>query len=185
VCSLPFLVLLYIGGYQLSDAISAYRKVAVATRTVADLTSQFTSVSDDDVNTILDASAQVLAPYKISASKITVSQIKMDGSGNATVDWNLGDFGASVTGRYIHHVTEVGGLDPSGLNKLNSRTYVDFQLEYSPSMFLDKRLTFTAGINNLFDKDPPGCFSCSGGNYDPGTYDAPGRWGYARITYKM
>jgi len=93
--SLPFLVLLYIGGYQLSDAISAYRKVAVATRTVADLTSQFTSVSDDDVNTILDASAQVLAPYKISASKITVSQIKMDGSGNATVDWS---FGKNVTG---------------------------------------------------------------------------------------
>ena len=66
--SLPFLVLLYIGGYQLSDAISAYRKVAVATRTVADLTSQYTSVSYDDLDEILNASAQVLSPYKISAA---------------------------------------------------------------------------------------------------------------------
>jgi Flp pilus assembly protein TadG len=88
--SLPFLVLLYIGGYQLSDAISAYRKVATATRTVADLTSQFTSVSYDDLDTILNASAQVLNPYKISAAKLTVSQIHIDGSGNATVDWSRG-----------------------------------------------------------------------------------------------
>ena len=92
--SLPFLVLLYLGGYQLSDAISAYRKVAVATRTVADLTSQYTSVSDDDVNTILDASTQVLYPYKVSAAKVLVSQIKIDASGNALVDWS---FGKNVT----------------------------------------------------------------------------------------
>jgi Flp pilus assembly protein TadG len=88
--SLPFLVLLYIGGYQLSDAISAYRKVAVATRTMADLTSQYTSVSDDDVNTIMDASAQVLNPYKVSAAKITISQIAISSSGVATVDWSFG-----------------------------------------------------------------------------------------------
>jgi Flp pilus assembly protein TadG len=42
---LPFIVLLYLGGYQLSDSISAYRKVTAATRTVADLTSQSTSVT--------------------------------------------------------------------------------------------------------------------------------------------
>ena len=88
--SLPFLVLLYIGGYQLSDAISAYRKVAVATRTVADLTSQYTSVSYDDIDEILNASAQVLSPYKISAAKITVSQIAISSSGVATVDWSRG-----------------------------------------------------------------------------------------------
>jgi Flp pilus assembly protein TadG len=88
--SLPFLVLLYIGGYQLSDAISAYRKVAVATRTVADLTSQYTSVSYDDLDEILNASAQVLNPYKISAAKITVSQIAISSGGVATVSWSRG-----------------------------------------------------------------------------------------------
>jgi Flp pilus assembly protein TadG len=87
---LPFLVLLYLGGYQLSDAISAYRKVTLATRTVADLTSQYSSVTDSDLDSILNASAQVLAPYKITASKITVSQIKIDASSNATVAWSKG-----------------------------------------------------------------------------------------------
>ena len=53
-----------------------------------------------------------------------------------------------------------------------------------PSM-LAQRVALTLGVNNLFDKDPPPCWSCSGANFDPGTYDAPGRFGYARVSYKM
>ncbi|MGK6319815.1 TadE/TadG family type IV pilus assembly protein [Sphingomonas sp. DT-204] len=87
---LPFLILLLVGSYQFSDAVSAYRKVTTTTKTVADLTSQFTSVSQNDVQTILNASAQVLAPYSIAASKITVSQIHIDDKLVATVDWSQG-----------------------------------------------------------------------------------------------
>src|SRR3546814_4120511 len=36
----PFLILLYVGGFQLMDAISAYRKVTVTTRSLADLRSE-------------------------------------------------------------------------------------------------------------------------------------------------
>lgn len=39
------------------------------------------------------------------------------------------------------------------------------------------------GVNNVFDQDPPACFSCSLNNYDPTTYDVPGRFGYARLSY--
>lgn len=87
---LPFLVLLYIGGYQLSEAISAYRKVTVATRAVADLTSQYTSVSNSDLDQILSASQQVMAPYPIENAKIIVSQVVIDASGLAKVDWSRG-----------------------------------------------------------------------------------------------
>ncbi len=87
---LPFLVLLYIGGYQLNDAISAYRKVTTTTRTLADLTSQVTSVSDADLDTILAASTQIMAPYKAADAKLIVSQIKIDDKGNATIDWSRG-----------------------------------------------------------------------------------------------
>jgi len=102
---------------------------------------------------------------------------------NAIMDWSLSDFAATVTGRYIDSVTEIN--PNNGLpNKLGSRFYTDFQFVYTPSM-LDKRVAFTVGVNNLFDKDPPGCFSCSVNNFDPTTYDVPGRYGYARITYTM
>lgn len=102
--------------------------------------------------------------------------------GNATVNWSIGDFGASFTGRYVDSVIEQGG--PAGTNRLNSRFYGDIQLTYTPS-FLDQRFAFTIGVNNVFDQDPPACFSCSLNNFDPTTYDVPGQFGYARVTYKM
>ena len=103
--------------------------------------------------------------------------------GNATLNWSLGDVAASLTGRYVASVTEI---DPntSGPSKLGSRTYTDVQLSYNPG-WLQRRLSFTVGVNNLFDKDPPACASCSLNNYDPTTYDVPGQFGYARISYKM
>lgn len=87
---LPFLILLYLGGYQLSDAISAYRKVTTATRTVADLTTQYTSITNADLDAILSASQQVMSPYKISNAKLVVSQVSVDNSGSATVSWSRG-----------------------------------------------------------------------------------------------
>ena len=102
--------------------------------------------------------------------------------GNATLDWTLGDVGASFTGRYVEHVTE--DLGGGATHRLGSRFYGDIQLNYNPSM-LDHRFALTAGVNNVFDKDPPGCFTCSVNNFDPTTYDVPGQFGYLRVSYKM
>ena len=106
--------------------------------------------------------------------------------GNATIDWSLGDVGASVTGRYIDSVRETTDqfATPAVTAKLNSRFYVDVQLSYAPS-FADHRLAFTIGVNNVTNQDPPACFSCSLNNYDPTTYDVPGQFGYLRVTYHM
>jgi iron complex outermembrane receptor protein len=103
--------------------------------------------------------------------------------GNATLDWTLGDVRASFTGRYISGVTEI---DPNTLlpNRLNSRFYGDVQLTYTPG-FWDERFAITAGVNNVFNKNPPACASCSLNNYDPTTYDVPGQFGYLRVSYKM
>jgi len=85
---LPFLATLYLGGYQLSDAISAYRKVTTATRAVADLTTQSQAVNNVGLDTILDASTQVIKPYDVANAVVVVSQIKIDAAGNSTVDWS-------------------------------------------------------------------------------------------------
>ncbi|GGE10302.1 TonB-dependent receptor [Polymorphobacter glacialis] len=98
--------------------------------------------------------------------------------GTGVIDWTIADFGASVTGRYIDAVEEADG------KKLDSTFYTDIQLSYTPS-FLESRLAFTIGVNNVFNVDPPACFSCTGPNFDPTTYDVPGQFGYLRISYKM
>jgi len=97
----------------------------------------------------------------------------------AILDWNGTNFGASLTGRYIKSVVE-----SANGNKLNSRFYTDLQFRFFAPSFADN-FGFALGVNNLFDKDPPGCISCGLNNFDPTTYDVPGRYLYARATVKM
>ncbi len=96
--------------------------------------------------------------------------------GNGTLDWAMDAFTASFTGRYINAVREADG------KKLKSTFYGDIQLGYA---FFQKRMALTIGVNNVFNQDPPPCFSCTGPNYDPTTYDVPGQFGYLRVSYKM
>ena len=94
------------------------------------------------------------------------------------LDWDKADFGATLTGRYTSKIQEAG--DP---NQLSARLYVDAQLRWSPS-FLDEGLGLAIGVNNLLDKDPPGCVTCGLNNFDPNAYDAPGRLMYFRLSYR-
>jgi len=95
------------------------------------------------------------------------------------VDWDWTSFGASVTGRHIKGITE----SQNG-NELGDRTYFDLQLRWQSPDFADN-FGLAIGVNNMFDKDPPGCISCGLNNFDPGTYDVPGRYFYARASVKM
>jgi iron complex outermembrane receptor protein len=97
----------------------------------------------------------------------------------AIIDWTASDWGLSVTGRYISGITE-----SQNDNKLARRLYTDVQLRFFNRSWED-RFGFALGVNNLFDKDPPGCISCGLNNFDPTTYDVPGRYLYARATLKM
>ena len=96
------------------------------------------------------------------------------------VNWDGKVMGASVTGRYISSVRETQADD----NRMNSRLYVDLQLRWHAPSFAEN-FGFALGVNNLFDKDPPACISCGLNNFDPTTYDVPGRYFYARATVKM
>lgn len=97
--------------------------------------------------------------------------------GQATLDWDIGAVAATITGRYIDKVREL-----QNGNAMNSRFYTDVQLSFRPG-WIGERIGLTLGVNNLFDQDPPACISCSLNNFDPTTYDIPGRFGYARVTY--
>ena len=65
-------------------------------------------------------------------------------------------------------------------NILHSRFYVDVQLTLDAGFSIG-RFALTVGVNNLFNQDPPACFSCSLNNFDPTTYDVPGQFVYGRI----
>ena len=98
---------------------------------------------------------------------------------NLSLDWERAEWGATSSLRYISAVSETGAV-----NRLDARTYLDAQIRWTPG-FLDNQFRIAAGVNNLFDKDPPGCISCGLNNYDPNAYDAPGRFFYLRLTYRQ
>ena len=94
------------------------------------------------------------------------------------VDWDLGEFGATFTGRYVSKLKETGG------NVMKSRFFTDIQGRFTPGWW-EERFGFALGVNNLFDTKIPGCVTCDLNNFDPTMYDIPGRYYYARASFKM
>lgn len=85
---LPVLLLVVFGGYQMSEATSAYRKTTLTARTVADLTTQYSTMGNSDINTVLNASAQVMVPFNTSALTIVLTEYQTSIAGISTVTWS-------------------------------------------------------------------------------------------------
>jgi len=85
---LPLMLTLYLGTSEVSQGISADRKVTLTTRTVADLVSQVSSVNNADMTNSLNAAATVMAPFSSSNLKVTVTSVTIDATGKATVSWS-------------------------------------------------------------------------------------------------
>jgi iron complex outermembrane receptor protein len=96
--------------------------------------------------------------------------------------WSLGQFTASITGRYISRVHEVGGeMDGHALGR---RLYGDVQLLWDTKLS-GRDFSFAVGVNNLAGTNPPACYVCQLNNYDPTTYDLPGQFFYVRAGVKL
>ena len=85
---LPLMITLYLGGAEISQAVSIDRKVALTARAVADLVAQGTSITNAEMTNILNAAKAVAAPYPEAPLKVVVSSIKIDANNKATVDWS-------------------------------------------------------------------------------------------------
>ena len=69
-------------------------------------------------------------------------------------------------------------------NTLDSRFYNDLQISYNTKIG-EYGLTLTGGVNNIFDEDPPLCFSCSLNGFDVTTHDLPGQFWYLRTSLRF
>ena len=84
----PFMIGLYFGCVEISDGVSADRKVSLTAAALANLAAQTTTISSSDMTNILDASSSVISPYSASKLKITVTCISIDSNKAATVKWS-------------------------------------------------------------------------------------------------
>ncbi len=116
-----------------------------------------------------------------------------DWSSNLALDWDYGDFNSRWTVRHSSDLSESCGdavdfpvcRDPvNGRNRLGSTTFHDLQFGWTTDWFGETRLT--AGVNNVFQKEPPICLSCSLNGYDASNYDIPGgRFFFVRAEVRL
>lgn len=85
---LPVMVTLYLGSVEVGTGLSVQYKATLASRTVADLASQYTQINNATMTNILGASAAVMAPYSATGMTVIVSEVTVDAKGNATVTWS-------------------------------------------------------------------------------------------------
>src|SRR4249919_1190507 len=85
---LPLMITLYLGAVEISQGVGIDRKVTLTSRTVGDLASQVSSISNSDMTNLLNAASAVVVPYDLSKLKVTVSEVTIDGNGAAKIVWS-------------------------------------------------------------------------------------------------
>ena len=109
--SAPFLILLYLGGYQLSDALACRRKVTIADRAVADLVTQDVQENGTTLDQYIAAAAKIMTPYDASNAKMVVTQLHIIAPGVTVVDWSHPSNGATMRSGSYQLPTSIAGVD--------------------------------------------------------------------------
>ena len=88
---LPLLLVLFFGGFAVTKTVALSRKMTITARALADLTSQYQSMAQSDMTTVMGASAQILAPFNSTPLGMRISEITTDITGlKTTVTWSSG-----------------------------------------------------------------------------------------------
>jgi Flp pilus assembly protein TadG len=137
---LPFMLLLYVGGFELSRGMAINVKVTAATHSVADMVSQNTQISTAQMQGILSASTAIIAPYPATDSSgslitVTVSEVSTNGSGNATVQWSKSYNGTTVgTGRPVGQAMTLPSSLTGAQNNNVSLILGEVSYAYTPNL---------------------------------------------------
>jgi Flp pilus assembly protein TadG len=98
---MPVLLLLFLGCFDASNAISLYMKVRAATFTLAAVANQYgtgsNAINSTAMTAITGATGAVLAPYPSTSAIVTISQIKATSATQAVVSWSYALNGTALT----------------------------------------------------------------------------------------
>ena len=125
---LPFMLMLYLGGTEITQAITIKRKTTIVTRTIGDFVAQSSTITNAQMTNIMNATKAVVAPYAQANLKIVVSSIGIDAANNATVVWS--DATANGTAKTPGASVTL----PNGLNAFPNTTVIwtEAEYEYTP-----------------------------------------------------
>lgn len=119
---LPLMLVTLFGMIGTTSAISIDRKVTLIARTLSDLTSQGSTVTDTDIQNYFAIGRAMLTPYSSTQNpftggplKATISEIYINPTtGAARVQWSSGDVQRAVGSVVTTMPTDLIGKDASG-----------------------------------------------------------------------
>jgi Flp pilus assembly protein TadG len=125
----PAVVVIYLVGFEVAEAATVYRKLSDTTVQLANVSSQYTTMSQNDADNVLQASAQIMTPYPTSNLTIVLYEVTTDSNGNAFTTWHR----AYQTNSYLADGTAV--TTPSGFQAANtSYILVQSTYQYQPTI---------------------------------------------------
>jgi len=107
----PFMALLYLGSYEITQAVAAQRQVTLTASTVANVTTQYASISQTaTVPDVLKAAVMVMTPYPASKAIVVVSVVTIDANKNATIAWSCAMSNGGNGLQQLEQQFEIAGL---------------------------------------------------------------------------
>jgi Flp pilus assembly protein TadG len=108
--SLPIIIALYFGGYEITQALSTYRKLTEMTTQLSNIISQTpqnTSLTQSQVMSYITDASLIMAPYSTTSLSMTVTEVQTTGPTSptpcstapcpATIVWQVKSNGATDT----------------------------------------------------------------------------------------
>ena len=87
----PLMLTMFFGTVEFSSGVAVDRKVTLMARTLSDLTSQSTSVTDTDLTNFFAAGKGIMTPYSPTPTESTITELYVNpGTLAARVQWSQG-----------------------------------------------------------------------------------------------
>jgi Flp pilus assembly protein TadG len=88
---LPFMLAIYFGSTELTQALMASRKATIASRAISDLVAQQqnnTTLTDTQVNEVLNAATAIMSPFSSTNLKVTITSVEFVVNAGATYGYD-------------------------------------------------------------------------------------------------
>ena len=84
----PFMIALWLGSIELSQGVSADRKVTHASSALADLVTQQANLTGAEMDDIMDATQAIMLPFDVANLSIEIAGVRIDGNSATEVIWS-------------------------------------------------------------------------------------------------
>ena len=124
----PFIIVIFLASVDAVFALTAKRKVSVATYSIAEVSSRELNLADDDLSTIADLGRLILTPFNADQSRISITGAEVMSNGNqAIVRWS-----------HLSAAPQGAAGQPTGniVNEFTDGEIINLNANLSPGTFL-------------------------------------------------